>query len=803
MNFRTTAILLGIVIAAVAGLLIYSQLEEAPSTDGGLLGSFATGLKPSDVDTLELARTEPAAEKLVFVRTGGDRWELRQLQSVRVESPIVEAAVKALWDAKPVKHPGTANTGIDKPTITATLKSKGERSVTVSLGETTLGGSEAVTFVSTADRPTVPLAVRTSDLRALFRDGQAGRDGSAATKAKWLGDYRSKRLLSVDSANPGGDIALFQLTRGKEILRLAHAADGSWTFEQPANFGEADTLGDPNPKTEFFTGVRPLLNLLVNLQASSPDDFLDNAPESDWAKYGLLANDPAAVRVEVKPKGNAPAEVVFLGQPVEGAAPTRIYCRREGEPGIVKVPFDRLATIAGTLEHPGELRNRDFLAVNRKELIDAFDITVKGEAFRLRKTGGGPAAAWKVYGGSEPRDGNPGAVQALIDALTKPRAAGAILDAPNPAAFAPADIQGEVKVWFGGVPKAAPGETGEPKPKGEADAAFTIGKVDAEGSFFKRTVNGAATEYRIGADLVAALTKRRLDYIAVKIEAFTPFGANALTLTRGANTVEVKKTSIAADPDMRWAFVQPAESKDKPADARTISQLLQSLGTVQPRRIVSDSPTPEQLKLWGLEPAVAVATVGLSGGDKPRGFLIGKETEDKANVYLKLAELPFVVLAPKVLLDELLAADFRDRVIFRTNPAKVVRIVLNGWKTPTTPARRVVLERKGGTWVSDVPDFAPDDAKVKAFLDQLRAPIRIDLVNEVKPAEQGLGADNGSLQVFLDQEGVAEPVWIDFGKVQPGQPALFATSSGVKDQVFTIDGTFFKQFTTDIKALQK
>jgi hypothetical protein len=303
--------------------------------------------------------------------------------------------------------------------------------------------------------------------------------------------------------------------------------------------------------------------------------------------------------------------------------------------------------------------------------------------------------------------------------------------------------------------------------------------------------------------MVAALTKRRLDYVSVKVEAFSSFAVTGLTLTRGGSTVEVKKTSAVADPDMRWAFVQPAEYKDKPADAVAIAGLLQALGTVQPRKIVSDAPTADDLKKWGLEPARAAATVTLAGGVPPRGFLVGNETEDKASVYLKLVELPYVVLAPKVLLDELLAADFRDRVVFRTEPAKVVKVVLNGWKTPAAPAQRIVLEKKGGAWTADVPGFVPDDAKVKVFLDRLRAPVRIGLVEALNPAEQGLGAEHGSLQVFLYSEGVAEPVWIDLGKEEPGKPGLFATSSGVPGRVFKIDGTYFKQFTTDIKALQK
>jgi uncharacterized ParB-like nuclease family protein len=815
MSFRTTVVLFAIVLLVVVGLLVYSQIESEPTTDGGLISSFATGVKESDVDTVELARTEPTNEKLVFVRTGKDKWELRQPVSAKVDNFAVDSLVKSLWNAKPTKYQQLTNDpakhGLAKPTFTVTLKNKGEKSISVNLGDTTIGGADATTFVTTSDRPTVPIALRTADLRAFFREGQTATDGPAAGKAKWLGDFRSKRLVNVESVNPGSDLVALKLTRGTEEISLVRTSNGNWRFENPANFGEADTAGDPNPKTEFFTGVRPLLNLLVNLQASKVDDFIENVPATDLAKYGLAANDPAVIRIELKPKGDAPAEVIYLGKAEEGATPTRIYSRRENDTAVVKVLTDRLPAIIGTLQNPGELRNRDFIAEGNKELIDAIDVTVKGQSFRLRFTGNGPTATWMVYGGPEPRDANKFAVQALIDALSKPRAAKVILPAPAPNVFNPPDIQGEVKVWFDGITKAPPmpGETAsvEPKLKGDANASFVIGRVDGDGSFFKRTEGGQTTEYKIGGDLVAALTKSRLDFVKVNLEPFSQFGANALTLIRGMETTEVKKTSAAGVVDQRWSFVQPAANKDASADSETIGKILGTLGTYHPVKIISDSPSADDLKKWGLESASPriKASVGLTGVEKPREFLLGNEAEDKTSVYLKLADQPFVLLAPKQLFDELAAADFRDKVIFRIDSAKVNRIVLSGWKIPpATAAKQVTLELKAGMWVSNTPGFPGDDAKIKVFLSHLNAPRLTEFVKELNAAEMGLGADNGSLQVFLYQEGVAEPVWIDFGKEEPGKPgSIYATSSGVKGIVFKIDAAYFRQFVLDPKAFQK
>ena len=314
-----------------------------------------------------------------------------------------------------------------------------------------------------------------------------------------------------------------------------------------------------------------------------------------------------------------------------------------------------------------------------------------------------------------------------------------------------------------------------------------------------------STEYKIAPDLVAALAKPRLEFVAVQLTGFSPFDAKTLTLTRGADIVELKKTTEAAVADMRWAYVQPAANKDASADTETTVKILSTLGSYQPFKILSDTASPDDLKKWGLDAPRGKVTVGLAGNEKPREFLFGSEADDKTTVYLKLADRPFVMLARKAMFEELALADFRDKVIFRTDPAKVRTIVLNGWKAPPTNiAKQVTLELNEGKWISNTPDFAVDEAKIKVFLNALRAPRLTEFVKELKAAEMGLGTENGSMQIFLHQEGVPEPVWLDLGKEEPGKPgSIYATSSSVKGTVFKIDGTYFKLFVLDAKALQK
>ena len=76
MNFRLTWILFGVLILAVAGLLISTMSDDKPPPDAVLLDTL-TGVKEDDVDRIEIVRTEPAEQKLLFVRAGKDKWDGR------------------------------------------------------------------------------------------------------------------------------------------------------------------------------------------------------------------------------------------------------------------------------------------------------------------------------------------------------------------------------------------------------------------------------------------------------------------------------------------------------------------------------------------------------------------------------------------------------------------------------------------------------------------------------------------------------------------------------------------------------
>src|SRR5436309_3220677 len=80
-----------------------------------------------------------------------------------------------------------------------------------------------------------PVAVQRSDLDALFKAG--GGSGKAWQLAKWLPDYRQKRLLGAELRDPVADLKAVKITRGKQELALARSDAGEWNFTAPTNYG--------------------------------------------------------------------------------------------------------------------------------------------------------------------------------------------------------------------------------------------------------------------------------------------------------------------------------------------------------------------------------------------------------------------------------------------------------------------------------------------------------------------------------------------------------------------------------------
>ena len=91
-------------------------------------------------------------------------------------------------------------------------------------------------------------------------------------------------MATFDAADK---VKTIRLKGDKNELVLNKTTAGTWQYEKPAGFGEADLEGEPTGAGGDTTpsGVRPLLSAVTNLRASSPEDFIENV--TDFKQYGL------------------------------------------------------------------------------------------------------------------------------------------------------------------------------------------------------------------------------------------------------------------------------------------------------------------------------------------------------------------------------------------------------------------------------------------------------------------------------------------------------------------------------------
>ncbi|MEO2091094.1 MAG: DUF4340 domain-containing protein [Gemmataceae bacterium] len=467
--------------------------------------------------------------------------------------------------------------------------------------------------------------------------------------------------------------------------------------------------------------------------------------------------------------------MLFLGKRVEKdgkpVTPTKVYARVEGDSAVAAVPIDRLEAVVNTVVDPRPLRSRDLIAEANKGRIDAIDGSFGG-GFRLRRVAGQNEPVWALYGGSEPTDALRSAVIGLLDTLARPRAATDVLLHPNDAAFAQPEVKGELKVWFDGVEKGVAVKDGklppEPKPAGEP-TTFLFGKAEGNEVFVRRTAGGRATDFKIPSDLFLTLSKGRLSYVDPKVQSFVPSGADGLMLFRNGVRTEVKRES---GPDQsfrtgKWTFVTPEADKGKPADADAVFAVLQFLAAVPTNRVVAEGGADEYKK-FGLDPAAPKLSAKVTlttDKDKEREYHFGSETDDKTGVYYRQVGRPFVLLADKATFANLNAADLTDKTIFRTDPKRVRKLYLSGWKNVGKGGKAVdaTLELENGVWVSKEPaGAAVDTLRINAILAALEAPRAIADVTPAAgattPPEQGFGDAPLSITAELDDKTAVQMI---------------------------------------------
>jgi Domain of unknown function (DUF4340) len=813
MNFRTTYLLLGIVVVALAvlGFVVISSSDKPtnPSAEGYLLKKLRTAEVTTDkVTAVEIERPGQTPEKLAFVRDGRT-WQMTAPARARVDSATVDSLVSGLLNAKTEKsadissNPGAH--GLDNPPVKVTVHA-GDKSESLSLGNVTIGADKAVVYVLTADRPDKPQAARRSDFNALFKQDNPKGATNAGQLVRDVTDFRPLKLLGDGLMDPVNQVQYLRVIDGADEMTLVREANNVWRFRVPANYGEAETEADATfaakePKSSI-NSVRQLVNTIVDIHPRDRSQYIENA--RDLAKYGLDPTKNKPMQIDFT-RDDGVKESIYVsdavktdakeGEAKEGKADKveKYYARHEADTAVAEVNATAVQNVRAALKGKHLLRDRTVLRVQIPR-VDAIDIETNGEKVELRRVGLG----WQVYDAQgKSRPVMVSAVTNLLNRLTSKQLATGF-----PPTDVPEDRRGftkpaaEVKVWENGIvreEKADP--NAKPKVTAPPTAVVQFGHKDVGDVVFTRRIAGESkADFFVPLDAFQLASRGRLDYLDPTLK---PFGADAvlkLNFTTGKETYELERADDGKPAaQATWKINAPERLKGRAADSHKVLDLVNQLSFMRPTKVASDNVTDEVLNRLEVNPAsprMKVTAKVKEQGD--RVFLFGGDAgTDKKTVYLKPEGEDFVFEVDRYPFDQFQKADIQDTVVHRIDKAKIKAVKITGWQEVLGSPTTLETERKDGKWtLKSGGMFELDPAKVDAFLNDLTTP-RAEafvVIKEGAKPEHNLDVAKNALVVVMTLEA-GDPVTMTISP--PNKDGkVFATTSALPGDVFTLPDRF-------------
>lgn len=845
MNFKTTYALFGafLVILVIAGVWLLSGSK--PGTENLLFPvAKAQKITAKDIDIVTIEVKKPKETKLVFKRIDDKRWRMVEPTDVSADGSAVDRIVDDLLSArregKSDLPKNLSDLGLDKPSMIVTLGRKAGQSYFVSLGDVTLGGTNAQVFALAGDRPKDPIPLRRGSLSSLLKsEGNEATD--AGSLAKSAVDFRSKELLLEGAGfNPADSVTAFSISDGKSTVALSKQPDGTWKYDKPENYGPAETRGEPSTSTTTEivapTGVEPLLTAAMEIKPATSDDVVDAA--TDLAQYGVDPEKPDGFKVEVTRKGDD-KETLLVGK--KDDATGKYFARLAGEKSIAKVAGNKIDPLKKLLVQPGALRDKQLLTFTPSS-GDGIDIKLPGDSqpFEIRKVGSPPT--WKIFeSDGSSQLANTRNITELLTALggktvkdfPEPNATDAALGFDHPAA--------EVTLYVGGVipdekkdeskadtkdkdkkkdepkdkdkeskdkdksaeqPKDKSVETPKPaKPKMKDPAAQLIfGKRDKDLFFVRRIVkdkDGKETksDFAVSETLWPKVTRGRMEYVDPTLPSFITTAANKLAFWRGQEAFLIESQEKATG----WVIRQPADRSDRLADPAVVDSILQELSTLNAVRLWSEKPSEKEMERYGLKSPRFKAIVTLKDGDKStdKDYIFGSETDDKTGIYAKMSERDIVFVVSKLAIPTLESGEIQDSVVFRLDANRVNSIRLTGWKDVLGQPTTRELERKGtGNWSLKGDDkIKLSTGQCESFLNALTL-VRADkfVVHKAGPKDEyKLNVAQGALEIEIRAEGEKDPITLMIGApVQPDNKHYYAMSNKLPGDVFLLPKGIFE-----------
>jgi hypothetical protein len=759
MSFRTTYILFGVLLAELLVFGLFQAFSVRPGDDLYAMPTLrkARNLNKDfdkDFKTVEIERTRPTAEKIVFTRGDDGHWKMTQPTEAHVEgddtvSGIIQQVVETHRDDR-VPDPGRnlKERGLDNPATTVTLTNKEGKSWKLNLGNESFGdANRAYVFVNSSDLPGEILPVRRGDLDNLFKSAK---------------DFRLKDLVTPSSFN----LQNVELTdASKNALKLKKENESRWSFVEP-KYGDAEYESEGGMAGQGLKSVKELLNTLESIKVAynptdkdKTDDFVaDNV--KDLAKYGL---DKPALRIGFERKVGsllggddkeaAVKDAVLIGKEVEDkdAKEPKVYAKLESENNVVKVLKKNVKPVADLVTNPNALRNKDLVKLKEdaKSKIDAIDIKNASGLMKLRKVDG----QWRIWDSpTKSVVADRATVEGLINALTLPRQVKDFPTNPNKKELGLEPDSGYISVWVEGVQKPEPkkddkkeeakkeeAKKDEPKkddkkeePKKEEakkDDKKEEPKAENEPTlkdkdkptfklvFGRKMPDGTVNVIReegnekltvtLADALLSRLNESRLAYLDKTLPTFA-FNADIpkITIQKGNATTVVEKTKNADGKEV-WMLKGQMPLPDRLADTTKVEAIIKELRELTADSIVSETkPAANVLTAkYGLLPPEVKVTVTIKKSEKESEdfvYSFGKVTENKEKRYARIDIVPppanldrdwIFTVRPEV--TDKLTVDLSDPSVTDFSPSKVKGITLVGWQKLAGDVRTLHLVQNG------------------------------------------------------------------------------------------------------------
>lgn len=804
MNFKRTAIVLGLMLLVVAGLIIYAINQPDDGAVSERLFPGFSGVKTEEIDSFEIVRTRPREEKMVFTRDPKTkRWNCTSPTPALLDSTTIDGIVGSIVNLKPVEYPSlTADPtthGLDEPTVILMVRQGSARSAVLNLGLTTIGGENAVTFVSTGANAKKPLAVRQSAFAGLYKDSVKS-DGPAWSIVKSLTEFRSTRIFGNSPRDLQLDVRTVRVKAGPREIKLQSAGPQEWKFVVPAGFGDADSGGDREINPDRFTGVKPMLNYFSILQVASASDFIESPTPNDLEKYGLKG-DETALRVELTDSAGS-TETLYIGKVDEADPSKRRFVRKDGESCVARLVIDRFDSLLRTVGDPTEMRNRDVIASSLFPSIDGLDFTVSGQTFKLRRYGKTEAQKWYLVGGTtDPSEANNTRIDQWLQAVTRPRWAVGFPNGPDESAYAGAELKATVTIWRNAMKDTLLPDSGKPTPEPPAAAGATtvtlaFGKAEGANLRLKKIDGKIINEFFVPGNFLPLLPKSRLDLLSPSLPFYPTNSVARLILERPSGLIELNKDAKPdpAHPLGKWTFAKPDDRKGQLADQPKIDGLIGLLPVFQVNSIVAEKPTAEQLKSFGFAPPRLKVAIEIAGSiTQQRTYEFGSETADRNFVHARHGTGSLIYTVPKADIDRLLNEDLRDSELYRLNIAKLTGLTIKGWtnRLPIPPAHE--FKRTGEAWACVSPkDAVADPNRINAILNHISQPRAVKFLGPIKPDHQ-LETGKGAIEITLIQDG-SPPITLTLGAEIDGGLNYAATTSTRPGEAVAIPANALRLF---------